>query len=372
MDEIARLVRPAIAAMTPYSSARTTGKQTDVRIYLDANENPYPPYPGTPDMVGLNRYPEGQPSHLLDIFAEHLAVARESLLFTRGADEAIDLLVRGFCAEGSDAVILTPPTFAMYSHSAHVQGVEMIEVPLTPGDFQLDVDGVIQVQRDAPGAKLLFVCSPNNPTANLARREDVIALATALFGKALVVVDELYLDYAGVPSIADEIPVHPNIVALRSMSKEYSLAGERFGITVAHPDVISVLGRMLPPYPLSQTAIRAVSAVMTPQGLEYARDRIARILQERDRVAEALRESATVLHVFPSDANFLLVRVTDPKGLVAMMEEAGIKIRDRSSLAGAEGSVRIAIGTQAENDEMLAVVEAFAATAGGQQASVSG
>src|SRR5208282_1551271 len=148
MDEITCLVRPAILAMTPYSSARTEGKQTDVRIYLDANENPYPPYPGTPDLIGLNRYPEGQPSHLLDRFADHFAVPRESLLFTRGADEAIDLLFRGFCAEGTDAVILTPPTFAMYSHSAQVQGVEMINVPLTAGDFQLDVDGILQAQRN--------------------------------------------------------------------------------------------------------------------------------------------------------------------------------------------------------------------------------
>ena len=266
-------------------------------------------------------------------------------------------------------MILTPPTFAMYSHSAQVQGVEMINVPLTAGDFQLDVDGILLAQRNNPRAKLLFVCSPNNPTANLVRREDVLAIAAALFGKALVAVDELYLDYSSSPSMAREIAAHPNIVALRSMSKEYSLAGERFGITIAHPEVISVFGRMLPPYPLSQTAIRAVSAVMTPEGLAYARDKITRIIEERERVADVLRRSRAVLNVFPSDANFLLVQVTDPKRLVAMMEEAGIKIRDRSSLTGAEGSVRISIGSPRENAEMLAVVEAFATKTGAQQAT---
>jgi histidinol-phosphate aminotransferase len=359
MDEIIRLARPAILAMTPYSSARTEGRQTGMRIYLDANENPYPPYPGTDDLIGLNRYPEGQPSALLDVFAGHFAVPREQLLFSRGADEAIDLLVRGFCAEGRDAVILTPPTFAMYAHSAQVQGVEMLEVPLTP-EFQLDVDGIVHMQGANAGAKLVFVCSPNNPTANLLQRDDVVQLAGALFGKALVVVDELYLDYSGAESLATAISAHPNIVVLRSMSKEYSLAGERFGITIAHPDVVSIMGRMLPPYPLAQSTIRAVTAVMSPDGMRYAKARIQSILQERDRLAKVFNESPAVHRVFPSDANWLLVQIAEPKRLVAMMEDAGIKIRDRSSLRGAEGSVRISVGTPQENDEMLAVFARYA------------
>jgi histidinol-phosphate aminotransferase len=360
MDEITRLARPAVLAMTPYSSARTEGRQTGMRIFLDANENPYPPYPGTDDLIGFNRYPEGQPSDLLDCFAEHFAVPRAQLLFSRGADEAIDLLVRGFCAEGRDAVIVLPPTFAMYAHSAQVQGVAMLEVPLTPGEFQLDVDGVISAQAANPPAKLVFVCSPNNPTANLLERADVVRLAGELFGKALVVVDELYLDYSGAESLATAIPAHPNIVVLRSMSKEYSLAGERFGITIAHPEVISIMGRMLPPYPLAQSTIRAVTAVMSTEGMRYAKARIQAVLEERDRLAKVLNESPAVRRVFPSDANWLLVQIAEPKRLIAMMEDAGIKIRDRSSLTGAEGSVRISVGTPQENDEMLAVFARYA------------
>jgi histidinol-phosphate aminotransferase len=360
MDEITRLARPAILAMTPYSSARTEGRQTDIRVHLDANENPYPPYPATEDEAGLNRYPMGQPPHLLDAFADHFGVRREQLLFSRGVDEAIDLLVRGFCAEGTDAVILTPPTFAMYVHSAQIQGIDMLEVPLTPGTFQLDVAGIVDMQAANPRAKLVFVCSPNNPTGNLLERQDVLRLAGELFGSALVVVDELYLDYSGAESLATALPAHPNLVVLRSMSKEYSLAGERFGITIAHPSVISILGRMLPPYPLAQTTIRAVTAVMSAEGMAYARSRIQIIVDERGRVAKVLQASPAVRHVFPSDANFLLVQVADPQRLSAMMEDAGIKIRDRSTLRGAEGSVRISVGTPEENDAMLSVIERYA------------
>jgi histidinol-phosphate aminotransferase len=360
MDEITRLARPAVLAMTPYSSARTEGRQTDIHVYLDANENPYPPYPGTEEQVGLNRYPMGQPPHLLDVFSDHFAVDREQLLFTRGVDEAIDLLVRGFCAEGSDAIIVLPPTFAMYAHSAQVQGVDMLEVPLRPGGFQLDVAGVLAAHAANPHAKLVFVCSPNNPTGHRLARDDVLRLAGGLFGSALVVVDELYLDYSGAESLATALPAHPNLVVLRSMSKEYSLAGERFGITIAHPSVISILGRMLPPYPLAQTTIRAVTAVMSPDGMAYAKARIQTIVDERERITKVLQASPAVRHVFPSDANFLLLQVTQPRRLVAMMEDAGIKIRDRSTLPGAEGSVRISVGTPDENDAMLAVVERYA------------
>ncbi|MGW4843002.1 histidinol-phosphate transaminase [Nocardia brasiliensis] len=361
MDELMGLVRPAIREMTPYSSARTEGSQIAMRVRLDANESPYPPYPGGVEQQELNRYPEGQPELLLDIFATFYGVPRESLLFSRGADEAIDLLVRGFCAEGKDQVLCTPPTFAMYRHSAQVQGVDVLEVPLTLPDFQLDVSGILRAHAGNPRTKLLFFCSPNNPTANLLNRADILYIATKLFGSAIVVVDELYLDYSNAESLADAIGKHPNIVVLRSMSKEYSLAGERFGITIAHPDIISVLGRMIAPYPLSQSAIRAVTHVMTSEGMVYAKAKIDMILSERARVARELGTRSATVRVFHSDANFLLVQVTDAPTLVGAMERNGIKIRDRSTLAGAENAVRISIGTPQENDAMLAVFDQFSA-----------
>jgi histidinol-phosphate aminotransferase len=361
VDELTRLARPAVLAMRPYSSARTEGRQTDISVYLDANENPYPPYPGTREVAGLNRYPEGQPSGLLDRCAEHYGAEPDQVLLSRGADEAIDLLVRGFCREGRDSIVVTPPSFAMYYHSAQVQGVEIVEAPLTPGDFQLDVEAVVAAGPTGPAPKLVFLCSPNNPTANLLRRDDVTAVAARLLGRALVAVDELYLEYSGAESLATALADHPNLVVLRSLSKEYSLAGERLGITIAHPAVIDILGRMLPPYPLAQTSIRAATAVLSPEGVRYARDKIRIIVEQRERLWKAFDRSPAVLRALPSDANFLLVQVAEPARLVATMEAAGIKVRDRSSLPGVEGSVRIAVGTPDENDKMLDVLARFAA-----------
>ncbi|KAA8880586.1 histidinol-phosphate transaminase [Nocardia colli] len=359
MDEIMHLVRPAIAKMTPYSSARTEGSQIAMRIRLDANESPYPPYPAGADQYELNRYPEGQPEQLLDTFADFYGVPRDRLLFTRGADEAIDLLVRGFCTEGIDAILQASPTFAMYAHSAQVQGVDIVDVPLVSPDFQLDVAGILAARDEHPNIKLLFFCSPNNPTGNLLERNDILSIATALTGKSIIVVDELYLDYSGTDSLAAVLSDCPNIVVLRSMSKEYSLAGERFGITIANPEIISVLGRMLAPYSLTQTAIRAVAQAMTPDGLAYARANIANILDERWRVSQALAASPVVVKVFLSDANFLLVEVDDARRLVRVMQENGIKIRDRSTMHGTGNCVRISIGTPAENDAMLSVLECY-------------
>src|ERR1700722_3741081 len=359
MDEIMQLVRPAITRMTPYSSARTEGRQIAMRVRLDANESPYPPYPGDARQLELNRYPEGQPEDLLDNFANFYGVPRDWLLFTRGADEAIDLLVRGFCTEGHDAILHTSPTFAMYLHSAQVQGVDVVDVPLTAHDFQLDVSAVFAAHTANPHTKILFFCSPNNPTANLLDRDGILRIANALFGKAIIVVDELYLYYSGAESLADAIARQPNIVVLRSMSKEYSLAGERFGITIAHPCVVSVMGRMLAPYPLTQTAIRAVTRVMTTEGLIHAKANIAAILEERSRVAQALSRCRAVAKAFPSDANLLLVQVDDARALVRTMEGRGIKIRDRSALPGIENSVRISIGTPEENNAMLSALEHY-------------
>jgi histidinol-phosphate aminotransferase len=366
MEAITRLARPEILAMTPYSSARTAGDQQSMSAYLDANENPYPPFPGGEDLVGLNRYPEPQPGHLLDRFAEHFGAARERLLITRGADEAIDLLVRGFCVAGRDGIVICPPTFGMYAISAQIQNAVIHEVPLLGGaGFQLDVDGILAAQRADPAIKLVFVCTPNNPTGNLLRRDDVLRLCSQLHGQALIVADQTYVEYSGQAPLSAELHAHPNLVVLRTLSKEYSLAGERVGITIAHPAVISIIGRILAPYPLTQSAITAVTAAMSPAGVEYARANIRRLLAERARVEAAL-QTTSITRVYPSDVNWLLVEVEQPRELVRRMERAGIKIRDRSTVPGIEGSVRISIGTREHNNAMLAVLAQHTATRDGE------
>ena len=360
MEEISRLVRPDVYAMKPYSSARTEGSQ-HARIYLDANENPYPPYPATEHEEGYNRYPEPQPAVLLERFAALYGIGADRLFLSRGADESIDLLVRAFCAAREDGILVTSPTFVMYETAAQIQGAFVHRVPLlgvAEGAPRLDVDGVLAAQRENPGVKLIFVCSPNNPLGSLMARDDVLRLADELFGRALVVVDELYVDYSGAPSLGADVAAHPNLVVLRSVSKEYSLAGERCGATVADPEVIAVLTRIMAPYSLSVSSVRAVAAALSPQGIEHGRRNIALLRDERERVRRELTSSPLVLEVLPSDANFLLVRVPDAGLLVKTLESAGIKIRDRNAVL--PGAVRISIGTPAENDELLREIRAFA------------
>lgn len=357
-EVITKLARPQVLALTPYSSARKEGEQNEAWAHHDANEMMYPPYPGTADQEGLNRYPEPQPSHLLDIFAELYGVAREQLLLSRGADEAIDLLTRAFCREGVDAVLIQPPTFAMYEHSAHVQGAAIHEVPLLGDNFQLDVPRILDTCRADPNVKLVFVCSPNNPTGNLMRREDVLELSRNLIGQALVVVDETYVAYSGQPSFSTEIGKYPNVVALRTVSKENALAGERCGIMIAHPEVISLTGRMHAPYPLTVSAVRAVTEAMSSKGVDYARALRERILRDRHTLEQALAAFPAVQHVYPSDANFLLLRTTDPKLLMRIMEENQIKIRDRSSAV--PGCVRISVGRPEQNERLLSVFTEYA------------
>ncbi|AFU02688.1 aminotransferase class I/II-fold pyridoxal phosphate-dependent enzyme [Nocardia brasiliensis] len=358
MDEILRLVRPAVLDLTPLDLART--EEYGARIRLDVNENPYPPYPGTPAQQELNRYPERQPRPLLDAFADFYGVPRECLLFTRDVDEAADLLVRSFCVEGRDAILQTRPTVAIYPHVARVQGVGVVEVPLLPSGFQLDPDGVLAMHAANPQTKLLFLCSPNDPTSNLLEREDILRIATELFGTAIIVVDHRFLDYSGAESLATAIPAHPNIVVLRSMSAEYGLAGERFGIAIAHPEVIDLLGRVLAFCPLSRNAIRALTQVMTLLGVLRSAVNIGKVLTERTRVARVLAGSSAVVRVFPSDANFLFVQVRDASGLVDMMTQSGVKIADGSTFPAAPDAVRISIGTPAENNAMLAVLDQYA------------
>jgi histidinol-phosphate aminotransferase len=361
MDEILGLARPEILAMKPYSSARKEGEQAAMTIFLDANENPFPAYPGGERCRGLNRYPEPQPDHLLSLFANHYGVRREELLITRGADEAIDLLVRAFCTAGRDSVLINPPTFGMYEIAAQTQNASVHSVPLrSHAGFQLDVERVLSTCHEHHGLKLVFVCTPNNPTGNVMRRVDVLSLCSRLLGRALVVADETYVEFSRRPSLGWIRHAHPNLVVLRTLSKEYSLAGERCGVTIAHPDVIGLAGRILAPYPLATSSIRAVAEAMSPRGVEQARVNMRVVIEQRDHVAETLARSAGVIRIHASDANFLLVEVPEPRLLMEMMEDSGIKIRDRSSVRGIERCVRISIGTPDQNQLMLEVFDRYA------------
>jgi histidinol-phosphate aminotransferase len=262
------------------------------------------------------------------------------LLPGRGSDESIDLLTRGFCRAGVDNVVICPPTFGMYSVAARIQGAAVREVPLVRDrGFALDTEGVLAAC-DA-NTRLVFLCSPNNPTGNAMDDGAVEKLLTALAGRALVVVDEAYVEFAGGESFLRWLPRFPNLVVLRTLSKAYGLAGARVGL----------LAKVIPPYSIPQLTIEAVLATLAPGQAAVQRERVAQVRAERDRLRAALAGKGSVKKIWPSVANFLLVDFADPEAALAAARAAKLLIRDMR--AAAPGSLRISVGTPDQNDRLL-------------------
>ena len=373
-DSVLALMRPDILALTPYSSARkacpepsrseSTGggacPEPSRRVWLDANENPKTPSAFLPSeglaaegRSQLNRYPEPQPRELVAQLSALYGVAPAQLLVTRGSDEGIDLLLRTFCRAGQDAIIITPPTYGMYAVAAGIQGARLVPVPLIrEKNFSLDAAAVLAAL--TTDTKLVFLCSPNNPTGALLDRTAVLSLVRALAGRAVVVVDEAYVDFTETQSYATLIAANPNLVVLRTLSKAYGLAGARVGTAIADPALIAVLQKVIAPYPVPAPVAHAALAALTPAAQLAARESVRALVAERGRLAAALPKLTAVRHVWPSDANFLLVEVTDSARVMSAARAAGLIIRDRSM--DVPNSVRITIGTPAENNLVLEVL----------------
>jgi histidinol-phosphate aminotransferase len=351
-------VRPEILALAPYSSARKESKGG--RVWLDANENPATPAASLPSealakkgRLNLNRYPEPQPADLVAKLAALYEVAPNQLLVTRGSDEGIDLLLRTFCRAGQDSILITPPTYGMYVVAAGIQNAKVISVPLVRAkNFALDADAVLAAS--TPDVKLVFLCSPNNPTGGLLERASVLKLARSLAGRAVVVVDEAYVDFSGQPSLASEITGQPNVIVLRTLSKAFGLAGARVGTTIADPAVIAVLQKVIAPYPIPSPVLQAALAALTPAGLEAAKQSVATLISERVRLAEALAKLPLVKTVWPSDTNYVLIEVPDAAQAMAAARNTGVIWRDRSK--DVPNTIRITVGTAAENNETLEVL----------------
>lgn len=345
VDSVLKLVRPDILALTAYSSARKESKGG--RVWLDANENPQTPSAAKPL---LNRYPEPQPADLVTQLATLYGVTPAQVLVTRGSDEGIDLLLRTFCRAGQDAILITPPTYGMYVVAAGIQGARTVTVPLIrEKNFALDAAAVLQAV--TPAVKLVFLCSPNNPTGGLLDRAAVMSLVKSLAARAVVVVDEAYVDFSGQPSLAAEIPANPNLVVLRTLSKAYGLAGARVGTTIADPALIAVLQKVIAPYPVPTPVLQAALAALTTAGLAAAKSSVATLVAERARLAAALPKLPAVKRVWPSDANYLLVEVADSAKTMAAGRAAGVVWRDRSK--DVPNHIRITVGTAEENNATL-------------------
>ena len=329
-------VRPNIAALKPYSTARDEYKGS-IGIYLDANENPFE--------NGYNRYPStALKGQVRSTIAAKKGIAPQRLFLGNGSDEAIDLLFRIFCRPGVDNVISIAPTYGMYSVCAAINDIACREVMLGE-DFSLPVDALLSVA-DAQ-SKLLFICSPNNPTANAFPREQIVTLVRQFPG--IVVVDEAYIDFSSEPSMVELIDECPNLIVLQTLSKAYGLAGLRMGLAIAHERIISIFEQVKYPYNIGADTLalaqRLLETDITPQ--------VQTLIAERERVAAALTALSYVEKVYPSDANFLLVKVDGPRELYDYLIARELIVRDRSRTPGCEGTLRITIGTPEENDRLI-------------------
>ncbi|HEX3123954.1 MAG TPA: histidinol-phosphate transaminase [Rhodanobacteraceae bacterium] len=343
------LARADIRALKPYSSARM--EASGGSVLLNANESPWPSVMG--GTGALNRYPDPQPAELVKRLAGLYGVAPSQVLVGRGSDEAIDLLVRAFCRAGQDAVVISPPTFGMYGVSAGIQDATVIEVPLC-ADFSLDIDGLLA--RMTGRVKIVFVCSPNNPTGKLVPLAMIGQLAAALTDRALIVVDEAYIEFAGAPSATALLAEYDNVVVLRTLSKAHALAAARIGTLIADADIVALLRRILPAYPLPAPCVEAALAALTPPALAATRVRVEGLLRARERLAEVLKTFSGVREVFPSSANFLLVRCADSNGLYGQLLAAGVVVRDVSHHAALNDCLRITIGSDEDHRRLLAAL----------------
>ncbi|MCJ8163679.1 histidinol-phosphate transaminase [Pontibacter sp. E15-1] len=341
------IIRPNVLKMKPYASARDEFKGT-ASVYLDANENNLGSLAGG----NYNRYPDPHQKQLKALIAEIKGVAPEQIFLGNGSDEAIDLLFRMVCRPGQDAMLHLPPTYGMYEVSAHLNDVALEAVQLTP-DFQIPVQELLAQVK--PTTKIIFICTPNNPTGNTIEASAIEQVLQDFSG--LVVLDEAYVDFGDSPSWTTRLADFPNLVVLQTFSKAWGMAGLRLGLAFASAEIISVLDKIKPPYNINEATQELALKALTQT--EALKDMVEEIVQERTLLMQTLPTLAAVEKVFPSDANFILVQVTDANGLYRYLLEQGIVVRNRSSLPGCEGCLRISVGTLEENQRLLQAIAAF-------------
>lgn len=335
------LLRPHIAKLQPYTSARDeyTGKEG---VFLDANENPF----GSITDRDFNRYPDPYQSSLKDEIAKIKAVRSSQIFLGNGSDEAIDLLYRAFCNPGKDNVILLPPTYGMYEVSANINDVEIRKVPLTV-DFQLQPEKIINAADD--NSKILFICSPNNPSANKVTRKDVLFLLEKF--KGLVVVDEAYIDFSDEPSFTTELENFPNLLVMQTFSKAWGLASLRLGMAFASEEIIRILNKIKPPYNISGLTQETVLAAIANKS--KVDTMIREILEEREFLRSELEKFPFVQKIHPSHANFLLVKVPHASQVYDDLIREKVIVRNRAKVLLCEDCLRITVGTREENEKFL-------------------
>ncbi|MBN2423553.1 MAG: histidinol-phosphate transaminase [Calditrichaceae bacterium] len=345
IEETVKLARPNILTLKPYACARDEFKgQAD--IFLDANENSM----GSVLSEAMNRYPDPLQVKLKEKIAEVKQVNPNQIFLGNGSDEAIDLLYRVFCQPGQDSVIIQPPTYGMYGVSANINDVKILEAPLTP-DFQPDVEKVISLT--GAYTKMIFFCSPNNPSANIMDVENVKMILTKFPG--IVIIDEAYIDFSEKKSWIEELNRYPNLVVMQTFSKAWGMAGLRLGMLFAHPQIISLMNKTKPPYNVNECTQKLAFAALSNKN--HKDEMVKMLLSERANLINGLSALKPVKKVYPSDANFLLVKFNDAGKMYKDLMNRSIIVRNRSSMPGCDNCLRITVGKPDENKRLIQTIK---------------
>ena len=347
MFDLDNLLRDNIRKLVPYSSARDEFKG-EAQVFLDANENSL----GSPLTRWYNRYPDPHQWKVKEAISKIKGIPPQHIFLGNGSDECIDLLYRAFCVPGKDNVIINPPTYGMYEVSANINDVEVRRAVLLD-DFQLDLVHLENLVDE--NTKMIWICSPNNPTANSMDRQDIEIVLNNFSG--LVVVDEAYINFSRHKSFIQELSDYPNLVVLQTMSKAWGLAGLRMGMAFASEAIIDVYNKVKPPYNISQ--VNQELALKALEEVGQVNDMIRQLVTMREQLATDLAGLPLVLKVYPSDANFLLVKMDNARGIYESLLEDGIVVRDRSKVELCEGCLRITVGTEKENAELVGALRAL-------------
>ena len=335
------LVRPNVKSLVPYSCARDEFKGKE-GVFLDANENPY---------GYLNRYPDPYQKDLKIAISKLKAIPTEKIFLGNGSDEIIDLTFRIFCNPGADKALTFSPSYGMYQVSASVNDVSIIKIPLDK-DFQIDFENVKKHFSDK-NLKIIIICSPNNPTGNLMNSETVERIISQFHG--IVLVDEAYMDFADKPSLLGKLSAYPNLIVMQTFSKAFGLASARVGVAYTNPEIIAYYNKLKPPYNISSLNQKAVLQKLTK--FSTYTDQIRKIRKEKERLSGELKKNPVIQKVYPSDANFVLIKVEDSAKLYNYLVDNRIVVRNRHSVI--ENCIRITVGTRSENNKLLTALNNF-------------
>lgn len=347
---IQALARQNVRELTPYQSARRLGGNGDV--WLNANEYAIAPQFELTAQT-FNRYPECQPALVINRYAAYAGVDPEQVLVSRGADEGIELLIRAFCEPGKDAILYCPPTYGMYSVSAETIGVQARTVA-AKADWSLDLPAI---EAALDGVKLVYVCSPNNPTGNLIDPAELRAVLEMTRGRAIVAIDEAYIEFCPQATVTGWLQEYPHLAVLRTMSKAFALAGLRCGFTLGNSELIALLMKVIAPYPLSTPVADIAAQALAPEGLAIMRQRVAEVSENRAWLMAELNQCDCVEQVFHSETNYVLARFTASSAVFKNLWDQGIILRDQNKQPGLSGCLRITIGTRQELQRVIGALQ---------------